>query len=33
MLARIDESLQQSANGKVTKAMNKEELQTFLDSL
>ncbi|MDR3287639.1 MAG: prevent-host-death protein [Prevotellaceae bacterium] len=33
MLARIDESLQQAANGKVTKAMNKEELQTFLDSL
>jgi hypothetical protein len=33
MLAKIDESLKQAQNGKVTKAMNKEELHAFMNSL
>ena len=32
ILAKIDKSLQQAAEGKVTKAMDKEELLNFLDS-
>jgi hypothetical protein len=33
MRARIDLSLKQAAEGKVTKPMNKEELSAFLDVL
>lgn len=33
ILAKIDKSLQQAEEGKVTKAMDKEELLNFLDSL
>jgi len=33
MLARIDLSIQQAKDGKVTSVKNKEELKQFLDSL
>jgi hypothetical protein len=33
MRTRIDQSLKQAAEGKVTKPMNKEELLAFLDAL
>ena len=33
MLEQIDESLKQASEGKVTKAMNQEELLNFLNSL